>query len=136
MLDMNNEAGTHRRIYIIDGNPTFMQSNAEGENVGALLLNRGRITDPDFDRCLRYMKDRGRTLQQSLLELRLVTEADLATAYKLLAGQLLPLALGMPGGTYRWRISDAFVGRVPEGRFEPIQCFSRASKNTCILRRS
>ncbi len=121
MLDMNNDAGTHRRIYIIDGNPTFMQSNAESENVGALLLHRGRITEPDFERCLRFMKDRARTLQQSLLELRLVTEADLATAYKLLAGQLLPLALGMAFGNYRWRETDAFVGRVPEGRFEPVQ---------------
>ena len=121
MLDMNNDSGTHRRIYVIDGNPTFMQSNAEGENVGALLLARGRITEPDFERCLRYMKDRSRTLQQSLLEMRLVTEADLATAYKLLAGQLLPLALGMASGTYQWRSSDAFVGRVPEGRFEPVQ---------------
>lgn len=121
MLDMNNDAGTHRRIYVIDGNPTFMQSNAAGENVGALLLSRGRITEPDFDRCLRYMKDEGRTLQQSLLELRLVTEAGLATAYKLLAGRLLPLALGMSFGQFRWRMSDAFVGRVPQGRFEPIQ---------------
>src|SRR5688572_29466415 len=34
MLDMTDQ-GTHRRIYIIGGNPTFMQSNAEGENVGA-----------------------------------------------------------------------------------------------------
>ena len=121
MLDMNHDAGTHRRIYVIDGNPTFMQSNAAGENVGALLLSRGRITEPDFDRCLRYMKDEGRTLQQSLLELRLVTEAGLATAYKLLAGRLLPLALGMSFGQFRWRMSDAFVGRVPQGRFEPIQ---------------
>lgn len=119
MLDLTDQ-GTHRRIYIIQGNPTFMQSNAEGENVGALLLRRGRITEPDFERCLREMKDKGRTLQQGLLELRLVTEHDLATAYKLLAGQLLPLALGMSAGTYRWRESDAFVGRVPEGKFEPV----------------
>lgn len=117
MLDMT-DSGTHRRIYITEGNPTFMQSNAEGENVGALLLRRGRITEPDFDRCLRYMKDKRRTLQQSLLELKLVNEPDLATAYKLLAGQLLPLALGMSGGTFKWRVTDAFVGRVPEGRFD------------------
>jgi CheY-like chemotaxis protein len=120
MLDMSDPGGTHRRIYIVNGNPTFMQSNAEGENVGALLLRRGRITEPDFERCLRYMKDKGRTLQQSVLELRLVSESDLATAYKLLAGQLLPLALGMSAGTYRWRETDAFVGRVPEGKFEPV----------------
>lgn len=117
MLDMTDQ-GTHRRIYITEGLPTFMQSNAEGENVGALLLRRGRITEPDFDRCLRYMKDKRRTLQQSLLELKLVNEPDLATAYKLLAGQLLPLALGMSGGTFKWRLTDAFVGRVPEGRFD------------------
>lgn len=120
MLDMTDTGGTHRRIYIVGGNPTFMQSNAEGENVGALLLRRGRITEPDFERCLRYMKDKGRTLQQSVLELRLVSESDLATAYKLLAGQLLPLALGMSSGSYRWRETDAFVGRVPEGKFEPV----------------
>ncbi len=119
MLDMTDQ-GTHRRIYIIGGNPTFMQSNAEGENVGALLLRRGRITDPDFERCQRYMKEKGRTLQQSLLELRLITEAELATAYKLLAGQLLPLALGMASGGFHWRETDAFIGRVPEGKFEPI----------------
>ena len=119
MLDMTDQ-GTHRRIYIIGGNPTFMQSNAEGENVGALLLRRGRITEPDFERCQRYMTEKGRTLQQSLLELRLITEAELATAYKLLAGQLLPLALGMASGTFHWRETDAFIGRVPEGKFEPI----------------
>lgn len=120
MLDMSDASSTHRRIYIVAGNPTFMQSNAEGENVGALLLRRGRITEPDFERCLRHMKDKQRTLQQSVLELRLVGESDLATAYKLLAGQLLPLALGMSAGTYRWRETDAFVGRVPEGKFEPV----------------
>ena len=129
MLDMTNDVGTHRRIYVIDGNPTFMQSNAAGENVGALLLRRGRITEPDFERCLQYMKEHGRTLQQSLLDMRLVTEADLATAYKLLAGQLLPLALGMAAGTYQWRESDAFVGRVPEGQFEPVQVLFEGIKN-------
>ncbi len=117
MLDLNYEA-THRRVYVIQGRPTFMQSNYEGENVGALLLRRGRIIEPDFKRCLRHMKEHSRTLQQSLLELQLVSEAELATAYKLLAGQLLPTALGMARGRYRWREGDAFVGRVPEGRFD------------------
>ena len=97
-----------------------MQSNSDGENVGALLLRRGRITEPDFDRCLDYMKTKKRTLQQALLDLRLANETDLATAYKLLAGQLLPSAIGMPGGTFKWRETDAFVGRVPEGNFEPL----------------
>jgi CheY-like chemotaxis protein len=120
MLDLT-EQGTHRRLYIVRGLPTFMQSNAEGENVGALLLRRGRITEPDFQRCMAYMKQKGRTMQQSLLELRLANEHDLSTAYKLLAGQLLPLALGMAAGKFKWRESDAFIGRVPEGNFEPVQ---------------
>lgn len=120
MLDLTDQ-GTHRRIYITRGLPTFMQSNAEGENVGALLLRRGRITEPDFQRCLTYMKAKSRTLQQALLELRLATEHDLATAYKLLAGQLMPLALGMASGRFKWRETDAFIGRVPEGNFEPVQ---------------
>ncbi|MCC7381654.1 MAG: response regulator [Deltaproteobacteria bacterium] len=119
MLDLAAE-GTHRRLYVLRGQPIFMQSNADGENVGALLLRRGRITEPDFDRCLDYMKAKKRTLQQALLDLRLATEADLATAYKLLAGQLLPMAIGMPAGTFKWRETDAFVGRVPEGNFEPV----------------
>lgn len=120
MLDLTEQA-THRRIYVVRGLPTFMQSNAEGENVGALLLRRGRITEPDFQRCLAYMKQKGRTLQQSLLDLRLANEHDLSTAYKLLAGQLLPLALGMTTGGFKWRETDAFIGRVPEGNFEPVQ---------------
>lgn len=119
MLDLT-ERGSHRRIYVVDGNPTFMQSNVEGENVGALLLRRGRITEPDFDRCLHYMKKERRTLQRALLDLRMVSQGDLATAYKLLAGQLLPLVLGLGSGRFRWRETDAFVGRVPEGRFEPV----------------
>ncbi len=119
MLDLSAN-GTHRRVYILRGQPIFMQSNSDGENVGALLLRRGRITEPDFDRCLDYMKTKKRTLQQALLDLRLANEADLATAYKLLAGQLLPSAIGMPGGTFKWRETDAFVGRVPEGNFEPL----------------
>lgn len=119
MLDLSSD-GTHRRVYILRGQPIFMQSNAEAENVGALLLRRGRITEPDFDRCLEYMKVKKRTLQQALLELRLATEHDLATAYKLLAGQLLPSAIGMANGRFKWRETDAFVGRVPEGNFEPL----------------
>ena len=119
MLDLSDR-GMHRRIYLIGGNPTFMQSNAEGENVAALLLRRGRITEPDFDRCLHYMKSERRTLQRALLDLHMVSEADLATAYKLLAGQLLPRVLGMGSGSFAWRETDAFVGRVPEGRFEPV----------------
>ena len=117
MLDLS-DCGTHRRIYLVDGNPIFMQSNAEGENVAALLLRRGRITEPDFDRCIHYMKNERRTLQRALLDLHMVSETDLATAYKLLAGQLLPVVLGMASGDFAWRQTDAFVGRVPEGRFE------------------
>ncbi len=120
MLDTTAE-GVHRRIYVRDGKPIFMQSNAEGENVGALLLSRGRITEPDFRRCLDYMRDQKRTMQRALLELRLASEQELATAYKLLAGRLLPAAVGMPSGTFKWRETDAFVGRVPEGSFEPVQ---------------
>jgi DNA-binding response OmpR family regulator/curved DNA-binding protein CbpA len=119
MLDLTNE-GTHRRVYVLRGQPIFMQSNADGENVGALLLRRGRITEPDFDRCVQYMDSKKRTLQQALLELRLATDHDLSTAYKLLAGQLLPSAIGMASGQFKWRETDAFVGRVPEGNFEPL----------------
>jgi CheY-like chemotaxis protein/tetratricopeptide (TPR) repeat protein len=119
MLDLSLD-GVHRRVYLLRGHPVFMQSNGDGENVGALLLRRGRITELDYERCLDYVKVKRRTLQQALLELRLATEHDLATAYKLLAGQLLPSAIGMPQGTFRWRETDAFVGRVPEGNFEPL----------------
>lgn len=120
MLDLTLD-GTHRRVYVVEGRPTFMQSNAERENVGELLLRRGRINPRDLERCRRYMTERRRTLQQALLELRLVNEAELAIAYKLLAGQLLPLAVGMSGGSFAWRPTDAFVGRVPEGRYDPVQ---------------
>ncbi|MBI4821758.1 MAG: response regulator [Deltaproteobacteria bacterium] len=120
MLDLSGDDGTHRRVYIRGGQPIFMQSTSDGENVGALLLRRGRITEPDYDRCVQYMKAKKRTLQQALLELKLASEQDLATAYKLLAGQLLPSALGMSEGTFKWRETDAFAGRVPEGSFEPL----------------
>lgn len=124
MLDLTSD-GVHRRVYIVDGRPTFMQSNAERENVGALLLRRGRLTEHDFQRCQHYMTERRRTLQQSLLELRLASETELGTAYKLLAGELLPMAIGTSTGSYQWRDTDAFVGRVPEGRFEPMQVIFR-----------
>lgn len=120
MLDLT-DARTHRRVYVVQGRPTFMQSNGEQENVGVLLHQRGRISEHDMARCRRYMSERRRTLQQSLLELRLVSEAELASAYKILAGQLLPLGVGMASGRYAFRATDAFVGRVPEGRFDPIQ---------------
>ncbi|MEO1227667.1 MAG: response regulator [Myxococcota bacterium] len=124
MLDLTT-ASVHRRVYMVKGRPTFMQSNAERENVGALLLRRGRLTEHDFQRCRHYMNERRRTLQQSLLELRLASEGELGTAYKLLAGELLPMAVGMSAGSYQWRDTDAFVGRVPEGRFEPMQVIFR-----------
>lgn len=120
MIDLT-EQGVHRRVYLLGGQPVFMQSNADGENVGALLLRRGRITEPDFERCLSFMKREKKTLQQALLELKLATEQELATAYKLLAGQLLPMAVGMSQGTFHWRETDAFVGRVPEGQFDAVK---------------
>ena len=118
ILDLTGE-GIHRRVYVIDGSPVFMQSNAEGENVGVLLYNRGRINQPDYERCVAYMDTKSITMQRALLELRLATEKELATAYKLLAQQLLPASIGMVNGDYRWRETDAFIGRVPEGKFEP-----------------
>ena len=57
MLDLTDE-GTHRRIYVIEGNLSFMQSNAEGENVVRSVLRRGRVTDPTFSAALAYMKER------------------------------------------------------------------------------
>jgi CheY-like chemotaxis protein/curved DNA-binding protein CbpA len=118
-LDLSDQ-GTHRRIYILRGQPIFMQSNAEGENVAALLLQRGRITEMDFERCVQFTKTKKSTMQKALLELRLATETDLATAYKLLAGKLLPPAIGMAAGNFKWREGDAFVGRVPEGNFDAV----------------
>ncbi len=120
MIDLTDQ-GVHRRVYLLGGQPVFMQSNADGENVGALLLRRGRITEPDFERCLTFMKSQKKTLQQALLELKLATDQELATAYKLLAGQLLPMAVGMGQGTFHWRETDAFVGRVPEGQFDAVK---------------
>lgn len=120
MIDLTDQ-GVHRRVYLLGGQPVFMQSNADGENVGALLLRRGRITEPDFERCLSFMQRDKKTLQQALLELKLANEQELATAYKLLAGQLLPMAVGMSQGTFHWRETDAFVGRVPEGQFDAVK---------------
>ena len=120
MLDLTRE-GRHRRIYFVDGRPVFMQSSAEGENVATLLHHRGRLSARDLERCWAYMGDRRRTMQQSLLELRLVSAQELATAYKLLAGRLLPPVVGLPGGRFVWQPTDAFRGRIPEGLYDPVR---------------
>lgn len=117
MLDIRHQ-GTHRRIYVQGGAPVFMQSNAQGENVGHLLRRRGRLADVDYRRAVEHMKANGTTLQQALLSLRLASESELARAYVLLAGELLPHAIGMADGAYSFQETDAFVGRVPTGHFD------------------
>jgi tetratricopeptide (TPR) repeat protein len=107
----------HRRVYVQGGRPSFMQSNAEGENVAGLLLERGRLTEQDGAR-VQEMVDRGtKTMQRALLDLRLVDEAELARAYLVLAGRLLPRAFGMVSGRWRLSLGDGFAGRVPRGEF-------------------
>jgi len=110
-------ADLHRRVYVQAGRPSFMQSNAEGENVAGLLLERGRLTEHDHAR-VQDAVDRGlKTTQRALLDLRLVDEAELARAYLVLAGRLLPRAFGMSTGRWRISLGDGFTGRVPRGDF-------------------
>lgn len=119
LLDLSDsQQGSHRRLYLQKGSPIFLQSNLEGEDVATLLIRRGRLTEPDRQRCLAHIESARTSWQEALRELKLVSEKSLSTAYRLLAEALFPLALAMRSGSYHWRASDAFVGRVPEVRFE------------------
>ncbi|MEM6862312.1 MAG: J domain-containing protein [Myxococcota bacterium] len=108
----------HRRIYVEGGRPIFMQSNAEGENVAGLLYERGRITERDANRVQEVLHRGQKTMQRALLDLRLVDEAELARAYLVLAGRLLPKGFAMTSGPWRLALGDGFAGRVPSGDFE------------------
>ena len=119
ILDIDTE-GVIRRIYVRDGHPVFMQSNADLENVGVLLLQRGSICQDDYTLCHKVMQQTGQTLQQALLSLRLVEKAELIAAHKLFSGQLLPTTIGLYKGTYSWQSGDAFVGQVPSGRYNTL----------------
>jgi CheY-like chemotaxis protein/curved DNA-binding protein CbpA len=128
MLDLH-DGDIRRRIYVIDGRPRFLQSNAPGEDVGALLQERGRITAVDYKRCTDFAAEKQSTMQRALLELRMVSENELSAAYKIMAGRALPRAMGIARGTYRFRDTDAFLGRIPEGRFDDLSCLFEGIRN-------
>ena len=116
ILDLDVDR-VYRRIYVRDGHPIFMQSNADWENVGVLLLQRGRISHEEYIFCRQVMSAKQQTLQQVLLGLGLVEKPELLAAHKLLSGHLLPQAIGLHRGTYTWQAGDAFVGQVPTGNY-------------------
>jgi receptor protein-tyrosine kinase len=57
--------------------PVQLEQRAEDRQIGALLIDAGKITPEDAERILRLQKQQGLRFGEAALQLRLVTEADI-----------------------------------------------------------
>src|SRR5206468_691850 len=69
MLALEGRAGVLKEAYLLDGQPQFVNSNVEGERLGAFLIAQGALTPPQLQRALAVMHHFGGRLADTLVGL-------------------------------------------------------------------
>lgn len=71
-----------KRIYLDDGNIIFASTNLIAESLGDRLLRAGQITQDDYDESLRRVRESGKRHGVALVEMNLLTAAELFDAVR------------------------------------------------------
>ncbi|MBA3396134.1 MAG: serine/threonine protein kinase [Deltaproteobacteria bacterium] len=102
MLSLEGRAGVLKEVYLLEGQPQFVNSNVETERLGNFLIQQGTLTPAALQRALGVMHHFGGRLADTLVGLDIL---DPLEAYRMLAKQVaakLMEAFSWQKGRYSW----------------------------------
>jgi serine/threonine protein kinase len=102
MLSLEGRAGVLKEVYVVEGQPQFVNSNVETERLGNFLVSQGALTPAALQRALSVMHHFGGRLADTLVGLDIL---DPLEAYRLLAKQVaakLVETFSWLKGRYTW----------------------------------
>jgi eukaryotic-like serine/threonine-protein kinase len=102
MLALEGRAGVLKEVYLLEGQPQFVNSNVETERLGTFLVQQGALTPAQLQRALSVMHHFGGRLADTLVGLDIL---DPLEAYRLLAKQVaskLIETFSWQKGRYTW----------------------------------
>ena len=76
-LEIALQVGTTRTVFVKDGSPVAHTTSEPGERIGKVLVTQGRISDEQYVKAATRMVERGISLSDALVELRLVDSQTL-----------------------------------------------------------
>jgi CheY-like chemotaxis protein/tetratricopeptide (TPR) repeat protein len=115
-------------VFMIDGQPIYVDSNLRNETLGAFLISRGVLNEEQLAKAMKQARASGKKLGETLSALGLVDERTVAEG---LTGQVrlkLAGALRWPDGAFSWMPGDDFSARVPSSPVDGVELALAALK--------
>jgi serine/threonine-protein kinase len=109
--------GPERRIYFRQGRIVAVASDAEEDDLGHVLVERGRLVPSDLDLALRAMEKTGKPLPDVLSDLALLTTPEIDTTATELERSILSSVLSWPDGEIQFE-ETLDLGAQPRPRLD------------------
>jgi CheY-like chemotaxis protein/tetratricopeptide (TPR) repeat protein len=112
-------AGLEKRIDLVVGHPVSVSSNQRSEALGEFLLARRIITPAQHQRALKRAHDQGHKLGEALVELEIMTSAQLVKALTAQARAKIVSALRWQEGTWTYTPNRDLLDRHKGNALDP-----------------
>jgi CheY-like chemotaxis protein/tetratricopeptide (TPR) repeat protein len=132
MLELRR-AKLEKRIDLVAGHPVSVSSNQRSEALGALLVGRGMISEEQHAQALRRAHDEGERLGESLVELGMLTAAQLVKALTAQARAMINSALRWEDGAWTYAPNRDLLDRNKGNALDPIMVVLVGLKQTGSL---
>ena len=102
-----------KNIFVLKGDPIYVDSNLRNETLGAYLQTQGLIDEGQLSEALRHAKSSGKKLGEALVELQLVDELTVKEGLLSQTQIKIASALRWQDGTFINEPGDSFSSTVP-----------------------
>ena len=111
VLSMERELAT-RTLYFLRGVPVYVASQNRQENLGRLLVEKGRITEEQYQQATQLMQVKNIRQGEALIELGLLTFQELYSALQEQAREKLVQGFTWDSGTYSFSRTEGFLDKL------------------------
>ncbi len=111
VLSLEREMGT-RTIYFLSGVPVFIASANRQENLGRLLVDRGKITEEQYQKAVQFMQSNQVRQGEALVQLGFLTSQGLYQALQDQAHEKLVQGFGWDDGAYAFARNQNFLDKI------------------------
>ncbi|MEW6774976.1 MAG: DUF4388 domain-containing protein [Bdellovibrionota bacterium] len=118
VLSMERQYMT-RTIYFVQGVPVFIASASRQENLGRLLVEKGRITEEDYVNATRLMQEKKIRQGEALVELGILDNQELYAALQEQAREKLVQGFGWEEGHYSFSRTQTFLSNITLLELDP-----------------
>ncbi|MCA9565153.1 MAG: DUF4388 domain-containing protein, partial [Myxococcales bacterium] len=108
VLRIENQA-VRKSIYFYNGEPTYADSNLLTENLGRFLIDRGTITQEQFDKAREIQLSEGIKQGEALVKIGVVSHAELFELLRLQIREKIVNCFGLDSASYAFETTRDFL---------------------------